>query len=261
FEQLGLEPPQAPEPRLIQFERQMEVVLDENAPIFSFTFGIPDPPFLKVLKQKKMTIIGTATTVAEARALADAGVDAIVAQGSEAGAHRGSFMRPLEESLVGGLALVPQAVDAVPVPVIASGGIMDGRGIIAARALGAAGVQMGTAFLTCAESGASQAYKDAVCAAGDDATTLTRAFSGRLARGIVNSFIDQLEPYESAFLPFPLQNSLTRPLRTAAAKKGDTRYMSLWAGQAASLARPLPARELIDLLVREAAEALSAMNR
>ena len=131
---------------------------------------------------------------------------------------------------------------------------MDGRGIVAARALGAAGAQLGTAFLTCRESGIPDAYKAAVRAARDDQTALTRAFSGRLARGIVNEFMRDLHDHEAAILPYPLQNALTRPLRTAAAARGDTRYLSLWAGQAAALARDLPAGELVRQLVREAAE-------
>jgi nitronate monooxygenase len=156
---------------------------------------------------------------------------------------------------------VPQVVDAVSVPVVASGGIMDGRGIVAAQALGAVAVQMGTAFLACREAGIPGAYKAAVRAARDDQTALTRAFSGRPARGIVNEFMREVDQHPAAILPFPLQNALTRPLRNAAAARGDTRFLSLWAGQAAALARDLPAGELVRQLVREAAEVRSVLAR
>jgi nitronate monooxygenase len=253
-EALGLPPPALPDQAAIPFEAQFEVVLDAGVPVFSFTFGIPAPDALDRLKARGTVVLGTATTVAEARRLEAAGVDAVVAQGSEAGAQRGTFDGPFEAALIGTLALVPQVADAVSVPVVAAGGIMDGRGIVAARALGAAGVQLGTAFLTCRESGIPDAYKAAVRAARDDQTALTRAFSGRLARGIVNEFMRDLHDHEAAILPYPLQNALTRPLRAAAAARGDTRYLSLWAGQAAALARDLPAGELVRQLVREAAE-------
>jgi nitronate monooxygenase len=251
---LGLPPPAAPSETGAPFEAQMEVVLAARVPVFSFTFGIPDAGTLRRLRDGGIVVLGTATTVEEARQLAAAGVDAVVTQGSEAGAHRGTFAGPFEAALVGTMALVPQAVDAVDVPVIASGGIMDGRGIVAAQALGAAGVQMGTAFLTCRESGIPDAYKAAVRSARDDQTALTRAFSGRPARGILNEFMSDLQGQEAAILPFPLQNALTRPLRNAAAARGDTRYLSLWAGQAAALARDLGAGELVAQLVREADE-------
>ena len=227
------------------------MVLDANVPIFSFTFGIPSAAIIARMKAIGVKLMGTATTVAEARALHAAGVDAIVAQGSEAGAHRGTFLGACEDSLIGTMALVPQIVDATPLPVIASGGIMDGRGIVAAAALGASAVQMGTAFLACPESGAAEVYKAAVLAARDDATMLTRAFSGRMARGIANSFAVEMKAHTDELLRYPAQNNLTRPMRTAAAKQGDADRLSLWAGQAAPLARAMPAADLVALLVRE----------
>ena len=183
----------------------------------------------------------------------------MVAQGSEAGGHRGTFAGPFEAALVGTLALVPQVVDAVAVPVVAAGGIMDGRGIVAARALGAGGVQMGTAFLACREAGIPAAYKAAIRAARDDRTAVTRAFSGRPARALVNAFVDALRDRERAILPYPLQNAATRALRAAAAARGDTRFLSLWAGQAAGLARDLPAADLVAALVREAEQCLGRL--
>ena len=251
--ELGLPPPSLPAVAAHPFGSQFDATLAAGPPVFSFTFGIPGPDALAQLKARGIVVLGTATTVAEARRLEAAGVDAIVAQGSEAGAHRGTFDGPFEAAMVGTMALVPQVVDAVSVPVIASGGIMDGRGIVAAQALGAGGVQLGTAFLTCREAGIPDAYKAAIRAARDDVTAITRAFSGRPARGIVNEFMREVQEHEGAILPFPLQNALTRPMRTAAADQGDTRFLSLWAGQAAALARDLPAGELVRQLVREVA--------
>ena len=200
-----------------------------------------------------MFLVGTATTVDEAVALERAGVDAVVAQGSEAGGHRGTFAGDFDASLVGTIALVPQVVDAVKVPVIASGGIMDGRGIAAALALGASAVQMGTAFLTCGEAGIPDAYKDAILKAREHETRLTRAFSGRPARGIVNRFMTEVEGTGAAdaILPFPLQNALTRPLRSAAAKQGRPEFLSLWAGQGVRLARRESAGALVERLAHE----------
>lgn len=259
YERLGLPPPTAPAGSLPPFEQQVEVVLRSEVAVFSFTFGIPAGDVMRRMKERGIKLIGTATTVAEAQALEKAGADAVVAQGSEAGAHRGTFLAPLEDSLVGTIALVPQMVDAVSVPVIASGGIMDGRGIVAAAALGASGVQLGTAFLTCPESGAPPAHKAAVRAAREDGTLLTRAFSGRLARGIVNSFARAMLGNEEALLPYPAQNNLTRPLRTAAARQDNADYLSLWAGQAAPLARDMPAADLVALLMRETAAAADSI--
>jgi len=199
-------------------------------------------------------LIGTATTVAEALAWRAAGCDAIVAQGAEAGGHRGTWLGAVEDSLIGTLALVPQIVDATGLPVLASGGIMDGRGIAAALALGAGAVQMGTAFLTTHEAGVPEVYKQAVLDVHEDGTRLTRAFSGRYARGIVNRFASEMAG--SDVPPFPLQNALTRPLRSAAAKAGRAEFLSLWCGQAPRLARRMGAAELVMVLDREMRVAL-----
>ena len=249
---LGLDPPALPDRTPAPIADQLEAVLDAGVPIFSFTFGIPSADALSRLNQRGVFVIGTATTVGEARLLEAAGVDAVVAQGSEAGGHRGTFAAPFDAAMVGTMALVPMVVDAVRIPVIASGGIMDGRGIVAAEALGASAVQMGTAFLACPETSIPASYRSAIRTAQAEGTSITRAFSGRPARGIVNAFMQAWQGHEEAILPFPLQNAATRPLRNAAASRDDPRFLSLWAGQGASLAREEPAAGLVQRLVREA---------
>jgi nitronate monooxygenase len=225
--------------------------------VLSFTFGLLPDAVVAAAAARGIALIGTATTVAEARALEQAGVAAIVAQGSESGGHRGTFLGDFAAAQVGTIALVPQIVDAVAVPVIASGGIMDGRGIAAALALGAAGVQLGTAFLTCREAGVVDAYKDAILHAAETDTRVTRAFSGRPARGIANRFMREIENGDAgAVAPFPLQNALTRPLRSAAARQGRAEFLSLWAGQGAPLARRQGAAELVARLVAETRTAI-----
>jgi nitronate monooxygenase len=237
---------------------------------------LPDRARAKV-QARGLLLAGTATTVDEAIALERAGADAIVAQGSEAGGHRGTFggpvdLRVFEAAMIGTLALVPQVVDAVRIPVIASGGIMDGRGVAAVLALGAAAAQLGTAFLTCDEAGASDAYKQAILGAREDQTRITRVFSGRPARGIVNRFMREVEgsqwraPSEAEMtqqpdiLPFPLQNALTRPMRTAAAKQGRPELLSLWAGQGVRLARRMKAADLVALLMQETDAAIGRLR-
>jgi nitronate monooxygenase len=230
----------------------LEVVLAIKPGVVSFHFGLPEAAMLDTLRAAGILILCSATTVAEARALEAAGVDAIIAQGFEAGGHRGTFTEPHEAGTIGTFALVPQVVDAVSVPVIAAGGIADGRGIAAAFALGASGVQPGTAFLSCPEAGTQPLYRQALAEARDDATRLTRAFSGRPARALRNRFVDEMAPLEGEAAPFPLQRSLTGPLAAAAQAEGSADFSTLWSGQAAALNRALPAAELVELLVREA---------
>jgi nitronate monooxygenase len=260
FGELGLAQPVPPAPAVDTFADLLAAALESGAAAFSFTFGVLPPGAIQAIKARGMFLMGTATTVDEAVALERAGVDAVVAQGSEAGGHRGTFAGDFQAGMVGIVALVPQMTDAVRVPVVASGGIMDGRGIAAALALGAAAAQMGTAFLTCDEAGIPEAYKQAILSAHEDGTRMTRAFSGRPARGIVNRFMTEVErDGDAAILPFPLQNSLTRPLRTAAAKQGRAEFLSLWAGQGVRLARRQPAAELIARLGRETTEAVERL--
>jgi len=250
---LGLPPPTLPQLGPDPYQAQLEAVLDARPPIFSFTFGIPDRDTMSRLRAHGILAIGTATTVAEARLLTEVGVDAIVAQGSEAGAHRGTFAAPFEESMVPTLTLTRQIRSAVSTPVIAAGGLMDGSDVVTALDAGASAVALGTAFLASPESGASDAYKRAIVDADRDATVVTRAFSGRPARGLRNNFIARLEGNESSILPYPLQNALTRSMRTAAAKQGAAGFLSLWAGTGVARAQAVPAGELVKRLTEEIA--------
>jgi len=262
FTELGLQPPALPTLPAFSFDDQVATVLESGASVFSFTFGELPPAATSNLKERGIFIMGTATAVREAVALEKAEVDAIIAQGSEAGGHRGTFLGDFNSAMIGTMALVPQVVDAVRVPVIASGGIMDGRGIAAALTLGASAVQLGTAFLTCHEAGVPKAYKEAILNAHEDETRLTRAFSGRPARGIVNRFMREVEDQSGpeSILPFPLQNVLTRPLRTAAARQGRAEFLNLWAGQGLGLARTESAATLIARLADETSTAIERLT-
>jgi len=269
FEELGLPRPEPPAPSARDFDAQLDAALDGGASVFSFTFGMLPAAARDKVKARGLMIGGTATTVDEAVALERAGIDFVVAQGSEAGGHRGTFAGPFDQAafeagMIGTLALVPQIVDAVRVPVIASGGIMDGRGIAAVLALGAAAAQLGTAFLTCEEAGVPDVYKQAILDAHEDQTRITRAFSGRPARGIVNRFMREVEapwwPQQFSILPFPLQNALTRPLRTAAATQGRAEFLSLWAGQGVRMARRLKAADLVATLAEETDAAVRRLH-
>lgn len=234
----------------LEIERHIEVIIEENVPVCSFTFGIPAQSIINRLKENKITVIGTATTVEEAIAVERAGMDAVVAQGSEAGGHRGSFLGDNKGGLIGTMALVPQIVDHVKIPVIASGGIMDARGFAAAKMLGAEGVQMGTVFLTTRESGAHDLHKKAIMEATEENTVLTKSFSGKEARGIQNEFIRLMN--ENAFIaPYPIQNSLTKPIRKEAAKQGNANFMSLWAGQGTRLNKETTVKQLFEEIVSE----------
>lgn len=254
---LGVPPPVLPVLPPDPFPAQLEAVLAARPAVFSFTFGIPKADALTRLRASGAALLGTATNVEEARLLAAAGVDGIVAQGAEAGAHRGTFAGSFEASMVPTLDLVRAIHGAVPVPVIASGGLMDGGDIAKALGLGAVAAAPGTAFLTCPESGAPEAHKRAILDARADTTVITRAFSGRPARGLVNAFITRLTGREAAILPYPLQNALTRAMRTAAAQRGEAGFMSLWAGRGVARARVLPASDLVRRLVEEIAAATS----
>jgi nitronate monooxygenase len=256
-EELGIGSPGIPSSFEQDFGEQLEVVLEERVPVFSFTFGSLAPELAGRLKENGTKVVGTATTVREGLRLEVDGVNVVVAQGSEAGGHRGTFLGDPANALIGTMALVPQMVDALSIPVVASGGIMDGRGLAAALVLGAGAAQMGTAFLACEESGAHPEFKRAVLEAAEDETAITRAFSGRAARGIVNRFLTEVGADEEGLAPFPVQNALTRDVRAAAQKQDRPEFMSLWAGQAARLARRTTAANLVRETVKEAEAALA----
>jgi nitronate monooxygenase len=240
------------------FDAQTRAVLDAKAPVFSFIFGVPPAELLQECQLRRIVTIGTATTVDEAVALQRAGVDAIVASGFEAGGHRGSFLRRAEDSLVGTMSLVPQVVDAVDVPVIAAGGIADGRGVVAAMALGAEGVQIGTAFLAAEESGANPLHRAALRSAEAKDTGLTRGFTGRLGRGIRNLLMEGLNRPGTPFLPYPLQRFLLRNVAVAAEQAGRPELMPLWAGQSAGLASNPDAADYLRSLIAQVSAAYAS---
>lgn len=241
------------------YRAQLDAVIAAAPAVFTFTFGIPDAATLARLRVATIFTMGTATTVDEARALAGAGVDGIIAQGAEAGAHRGTFLAPVEDSLVGTLALVPQCVDATGLPVIAAGGIGDGRGVAAVLALGAQAAALGTSFLLAHESGIAPAYREALRSARAQHTVLTRAFSGRTARGIPNRVTTELrDPDDLA--PYPFQNAMTRDVRNAASACGNPEFLSLWAGQSAALAKEAPAAQIVADLMDQARSSLPLLT-
>jgi nitronate monooxygenase len=240
-ETLGLGPPVPSPPPTWSLEDQLAVVVAERVPALSFTFGIPPLDGLD-----GTLLLGTATTAEEAVALEGAGVDVVVAQGAEAGGHRGTFIGSFDDGLIGLVALIPQIVDAVTVPVVAAGGIVDGRGIAAALAFGAEGAQLGTAFLFCPESGASPAWREAL---RELPTVVTDAYTGRPARGARTPFVAALAAGPPP-APYEIQRRLTRDFRDV---EGYGWYLG---GQAARLARELPAAELVAMLAAETAVAL-----
>lgn len=249
YEELGMNHPELPSNVEEPFEALIEIIIEEKIPVVSFTFGIPSEKIITKLKETGAFVIGTATTVNEAIHLEKAGMDAIVAQGSEAGGHRATFSTSFEQALVGSMALIPQVVDHITVPVIAAGGIMDARGLLAAKVLGASAVQLGTAFLTCEESGTNPIYQETILESFEDSTVVTNVFSGKPARGIHNYFIEKMNDDDDIILPYPYQNALTQPLRKEAGKQQNIQFMSLWAGQGARLSQKTSAENFIKKLV------------
>ncbi|MGW8764040.1 NAD(P)H-dependent flavin oxidoreductase [Streptomyces sp. NPDC055815] len=241
YEELGVRAPSAEDVRAWpDFDAQLDALIAAAPPVISLVMGLPPRRLVTEAGRRGIVVVGTATTVEEAVALEAAGVDAIVASGSDAGGHRGAFLRPVRESLVGTFSLIPQVADAVSVPVVAAGGIADGRGVAAALALGADAVQVGTGFLAARESGASEAHRRILGTPQARTTVLTRLFSGRTARGIPNGFVRDMAAHEERVPPYPVQNALMGPVRRAAAEQGRPEYVNLWAGQAAALAQEAP---------------------
>ena len=245
--------PPGPQPLFGPADDQLQVLIDEKVPVISFHFGI-EPHQVNAIHSAGLKVLCSATTVEEAQYLDDLGVDAIIAQGAEAGGHRGTFIGSANHALIGTLALVPQIVDCVTKPVIAAGGIMDGRGIVACAALGASAVQMGSAFLGCDEIDLHQAWKAKLSNSAASDTLVTSAISGKPARGIRNRYIDEVESLPESLLPYPLQYSMSAPLRKAAAKASNTDFLVMWSGQGVGLFRQMPAAELVSTLNAEVAE-------
>jgi len=258
YAELGAGEPPAPTAPFSIFDREaLEHLLAVCPAVASFHFGLPSPADVAAIKAAGIKLIASATTPQEARALEAGGVDAVIAQGWEAGGHRGTFAPPYGEGQIGTFALVPQVADAVGVPVIAAGGIADGRGIAAALMLGASAVQLGTAFLSCPEARVHPLYRQALTEA-TRASIVTAAFSGRPARALANRYAAELADAEADILAFPLQASQTVPLAQAAAARGSSEFMAMWAGQAYRLNRALPAAELVAILAREATARLAS---
>lgn len=252
FNELGLPIPERPTNLGAKFEEQIEAIYESKPAMFSFVYGIPSSDILENCRRLGIKTVGAATTVDEAIALENAGVDAIVATGFEAGGHRVSFLRSAEDSLTGTFSLIPQVVDSVKIPIIAAGGIADARGIKAALALGADAVQMGTAFLATSQSNASQDHKDKLFTPEAKYTTLTKVFTGRLSRGIRNRLTEELKNNETIFAPYPLQSKFMGLLKAyPATANSNPDFKSYWAGQSASLLKHRDAKILIETLVNE----------
>ncbi|MBD9731547.1 nitronate monooxygenase [Streptomyces sp. SID8111] len=242
------------------YDAKLAVLLDNPVPVVSFHFGVPAPEVLEALRRAGTVTLATATTPAEARAVERAGADAVIAQGVEAGGHQGTHRDAPEAdgSGIGLLSLVAQVRETVSIPVVAAGGIMRGSQIAAVLAAGADAVQLGTAFVATHESGAHELHKRALTDPLYVRTELTRAFSGRPARALVNRFLREHGPYAPA--AYPDVHHLTAPLRKAAAKAGDPQGLALWAGQGHRLARDLPAGQLVEVLAAELAAARTALS-
>lgn len=252
FNELGLKIPERPLNLGTKFEEQIEAIYEARPVIFSFVYGIPSSNILENCKRLGIKTVGAVTTLDEAIALENAGVDAIVATGFEAGGHRVSFLRSAEDSLTGTFSLIPQVADSVKIPIIAAGGIADAHGIKAALALGADAVQIGTAFLATSQSNASQYHKDKLFTSYAKYTTLTKVFTGRLSRGIRNRLTEELKNHEDLLAPYPLQSKFMGLLKAyPATTDSNPDFKSYWAGQSASLLKHRDAKDLFDSLVKE----------
>jgi nitronate monooxygenase len=265
YRELGIAPNRQAASNIAPFGHEMCAVIEDTRPeVVSFHFGLPDAAFLDRIRAAGCRIMSSATTVKEALWLETRGVDVVIAQGSEAGGHRATFLGEDPARAVvrqpGTLALLPQVVDAVKVPVVAAGGIADGRGIAAVFALGAVGAQVGTAYLFCPEAATTQMHRDALRLSQPDATLLTNLFTGRPARAISNRLTAEFGPILEGLPGFPLAAEALGPLRAAAERQGAVDFTPLWSGQAARLGRAMPARALTVTLAREALKRLSELS-
>jgi nitronate monooxygenase len=251
FDELGLSIPEKPIIQTSRYENQVQTILDIRPPVFSFSFGIPSADILDQCRKKSIVTSGTATTLDEALAIEAAGIDLIIASGFEAGGHRPSFLSTAESSLVGSFVLVQQIKDRVHIPVIAAGGIASGKGIAAALALGADGVQIGTAFLACEESAAPAFHRDLLFSDAAKYTVLSRAFTGRLGRGLMNRITGEMNGKDKDLLPFPSQSRFTGSLREAAINRKKWELIFVWGGQIASVLKHRKAADLMNALIRD----------
>ena len=263
YAEAGLDPPApAAGPARAPFGEALCAVIEEARPaVVSFHFGLPAPTLVSRVKAAGALILSSATTVAEARWLESHGADVVIAQGREAGGHRAMFLSADVDAQPGLFALLPQVRDAVSVPVVAAGGVSDGRGIAAAFALGAGAVQIGTAYLRTPEATITEIHRLALAGARDDATRLTNVFTGRPARGLVNRFVSEAGPLSPDAPPFPLAAGAAAPLRAAAEKRGSGDFSPLWAGESAALAREEGAEALTRRLWADAEAVMSALSR
>jgi len=257
FDDTGIPLPEKPAPFSSRFENQVQVILDIRPKLFSFVFGIPSADILEQCRKRGIKTAGAATTSDEAIALEAAGVDMIIASGFEAGGHRPSFLASAEKSLTGTFALLQLIKEKVKTPIIAAGGIANGRGIAAALTLGADAVQIGTAFLACDESGALPAHKQALFTKNARYTTLTRAFTGRLGRGMSNKLTSEVSEKENYFLPFPLQTTFMSTLRKAAIDQQKWDMILFWSGQIAPILKHSSASLLMESLIQETSKLIS----
>ncbi|KAA5533513.1 nitronate monooxygenase [Taibaiella lutea] len=262
YEQLGINYNDAtPTALRMPFDNEMYKVLEQVKPeIISFHFGLPEPGLLERVKATGAKIISSATTVAEAHWLEARGCDAVIAQGAEAGGHRASFLHSDPRRQVGTIALVPQVVDAVKIPVIAAGGISDARGIAAAFMLGASAVQLGTAYLFCPEAKVSTLYRNRLSTVAADETVITNLFSGRPARGILNRFVEEMGIISADAPAFPYASVYINPLRSKSEELQSNDFLQMWCGQGAELCTAIAARKLTEELMTGALALLGSKN-
>jgi len=270
YKKVGVDPPatlQEPPNLLKLFQEQMAVLFEEKVPVISFTFGYLPQEYLKKIKQEQLSIltIGTATNSREARMLQDIGTDAIVAQGSEAGGHRGGFLEPMHDDAASScstLVILPTLSHSVHIPLIAAGGIMDGRGIAAAFIMGASAALLGTAFIACPENALPKTYKQALLQSTEESSVVTKIFTGKRARALGTEFITAMRKHEEITTGWGTQVSLTSPMTSAAAKAGNSGCMQLLAGQGIGMLRSdLPVKDLMDKLQQEYKQSLQFVTQ